>query len=527
MPILNDISVKQKVTAIIVSTSCIVLFLSLILLAGSQLSHNQRLILQELETIAEIIANNVTAAVVFDDRNTAQETLSALRAKPDIVSAHLQTLSGELFADYTVAAAHGGKPSVQAMSRAKLASFTDDLAPDARGHELRLFAGVVDLYAPILLDGGVIGRILIRSNLDYLFETLKYYAVSSIMIIMIFAIVAFLIASRLQKIISDPVLNLLNTMRQVSSKQDYAVRAEKHGDDELGVLADNFNAMLARIQSRDEDLRATWQRAEAANRAKTEFLANMSHELRTPLNAIIGFSEIAKGEIFGPLGSPRYRDYMEDIHSSGEHLLEVINDILDISKVEAGELDLNEEPVRLADVIADSLRLVTPRAEQAGLALTHTIDPSLPELRADARMVKQGLINLLSNAVKFTPEGGQVRVDARCRPGGPLVVSVADSGIGIAKSDIPRVLSPFGQVEGSLSRNFQGTGLGLSIAKSFVEAHGGKLQIESKPGEGTVVSLCFPPERIVTRGRSGDPVGQAPPAAVAAGHRHALAPAGE
>ncbi len=234
-------------------------------------------------------------------------------------------------------------------------------------------------------------------------------------------------------------------------------------------------------------------RAESANRAKSEFLANMSHELRTPLNAINGFSEMMVGEMFGPLGDARYVDYARDILNSGQHLLALINDVLDMSKIEAGKMNLRFEPVRLDELAEDAVRLIKNRAETAGLQVAIEV-PSLPEVEGDYRALKQVLLNLLSNAVKFTPRGGVITLKAENRRdalGQRVKVSVIDTGIGIAADDLARLARPFEQIESQLSKTQQGTGLGLALSKSLVEMHGGVLEIESQPGHGTVVSFLL------------------------------------
>ncbi|MEW6017933.1 MAG: ATP-binding protein [Pseudomonadota bacterium] len=236
-------------------------------------------------------------------------------------------------------------------------------------------------------------------------------------------------------------------------------------------------------------------RAEGANKAKSEFLANMSHELRTPLNAINGFSEIMVGEMFGPLGDARYKEYAGDILSSGQHLLALINDILDMSKIEAGKMNLKFEPLTIEDVVEDAVRLVRNRAEAAGLAVQLEFPRDLPEVQADYRAIKQVLLNLLSNAIKFTPRGGRVTVRADARPdplGERVRISVKDTGIGIAAADLKRLAQPFEQIESQHSKTQQGTGLGLALTKSLVEMHCGALDIQSAPGEGTTVGFSLP-----------------------------------
>ncbi|MDB5416669.1 MAG: hypothetical protein JWP50_88 [Phenylobacterium sp.] len=235
-------------------------------------------------------------------------------------------------------------------------------------------------------------------------------------------------------------------------------------------------------------------RAEGANRAKSEFLANMSHELRTPLNAINGFSEIMVGEMYGPLGDRRYRDYAHDILNSGQHLLALINDILDMSKIEAGKMNLRFDPISLEEVAEDAVRLVRNRAETAGLSLRLEF-AELPEVEADYRAVKQVLLNLLSNAVKFTPRGGRIVIKAGVRddPRGQRVrVTVQDSGIGISADDLERLARPFEQIENQHAKTQQGTGLGLALSKSLVEMHGGLLDLKSAPGQGTAASFSLP-----------------------------------
>jgi two-component system cell cycle sensor histidine kinase PleC len=255
-------------------------------------------------------------------------------------------------------------------------------------------------------------------------------------------------------------------------------------------------------------------RAESANQAKSEFLANMSHELRTPLNAINGFSEMMAEEMFGPIGDRRYKDYAKDILSSGQHLLALINDILDMSKIEAGKLSLHAEPMMIGEVIDDALRLIRNRAETAGLSLLVKVSDQAPMVEADYRAVKQILLNLLSNALKFTPRGGRITLSAdQCDPAEGwrgLEISVSDTGVGIAEEDLARLAKPFEQIESQHSKTTQGTGLGLALTKSLVELHGGRLTIRSKPGAGTRVSFTLPPrpgERLET-GLSASPTGR-------------------
>ncbi len=262
------------------------------------------------------------------------------------------------------------------------------------------------------------------------------------------------------------------------------------------LMAQWIGGELARIAVED-DLRAAKEQAELANRTKSEFLANMSHELRTPLNAVIGFSEMMMVEVFGPLGNPHYDAYAKSINDSGRHLLEVINDILDVSKIEAGRLELIEEEVSAPRLVESTVRLIRERAVSAGLVLEVRVPEDLPLFRADQRRVKQILLNLLSNAIKFTPVGGRVRIAAALDGAGALAITVSDTGIGMAPDDVSKAMAAFGQIDSALARRHEGTGLGLPLSRSLAELHGGSMTLTSEPGRGTSVTVTFPAARLV------------------------------
>ena len=281
------------------------------------------------------------------------------------------------------------------------------------------------------------------------------------------------------------------------------ITERKHIEDQTSISNVRLEQKAQELEETMEYLAHARDRAETADHAKSEFLAMMSHELRTPLNAVIGFSEIMKTEALGPIGSAKYREFSDDIYASGQHLLELINDILDLSKIESGKSRLCDDRIEIAELVDSVVTLVRESARQNAIEIELDCAAGLPDMLADRRKIKQILANLLSNGIKFTPTGGRVSLRAWCGPDGGHEFHVADTGIGIAPEDIPKALAPFQQIDSKLGRKHEGTGLGLPLTKALVELHGGSLRIESELGAGTTVTLRFPADRTIQL----DPVG--------------------
>jgi signal transduction histidine kinase len=322
----------------------------------------------------------------------------------------------------------------------------------------------------------------------------NFYIATSLMIV--FLAIGALTALYVRRGVTGPITRITETMGLVANGDLACEIPYEHRGDEIGLLSRALRVFRDNAIER-QSLHVAKLGAEASNRAKSDFLANMSHELRTPLNAIIGFSEIIKGGMFGAV-TERYRSYAGDIFNSGTHLLELINEILDLSKLDAGQLTLHEENVDVGAQVRTCMRLLQPQAEKSKIQLTASIGDATPLIRADDRRLRQILLNLLSNAVKFTPEGGKVRVTVSHTDAG-LEIGVRDTGIGMASEEIPKALEPFGQIDSKLSRKYEGTGLGLPLVKRLVDLHGGTLVIESKVNVGTLVTILLPPERILSK----------------------------
>ncbi|UEM03785.1 HAMP domain-containing histidine kinase [Skermanella rosea] len=338
--------------------------------------------------------------------------------------------------------------------------------------------------APIILDGRTIGTVQVFQSLDAVIEHLLAAALAAAVI----AAASYATARLLPARILHRTFSRLET-----AEMSLAARVQQ------------LETTRAELEATSGDLRDALDAAAAASQAKSQFLANMSHELRTPLNAILGFSDVMRSETFGPLGDRRYRDYATDIYRSGDHLLRLINDILDLAKMDAGGLEIHEEAMDPVQVCQEAQSMVRPLAEASRVALERCQCADLPLVSADPLRMRQVLLNLLSNAIKFTPAGGSVRLSIDVVPGRGLRLSVTDTGIGMAPEEIPKALQRFRQIDSRLARKYEGTGLGLPLAKRIMELHGGSLELTSAPGSGTTAEAVLPAGRLLSgRSRCGE-----------------------
>jgi signal transduction histidine kinase/DNA-binding NarL/FixJ family response regulator len=501
---LKDLSIKRKLMLITMLTSGLAVVLSSAGFLIYDLISFRQSLSQDLMTQAEIIGYNSAAAMAFKDESAATVTLSALQAKDDIVSAVLYTRDGQIFAQYV---------------HAKASSRKFPAPPQERGY--RFEGSNLEVFRDVTLNGEPVGTLFLQSDMRQWDSRAKRYAIIFLSFVMISGFFALLVSSKLQKLISGPILHLEDTMRMVSATKSYEVRATKFYGDEIGRLIDGFNTMLSEIQHRDtafhhandelqtrtlelegeivhrkemqKELLNAKHAAEDANRAKSAFLANMSHELRTPLNAIIGYSEMLEEETH-ELGKVESVKDLQKIQKAGKHLLALINDVLDLSKIEAGRMGLHLETFEILPMIEEMVATLHPAISKNSNTVQVRLAEGLGEMRADITKVRQILFNLLSNASKFTDHGTiSVDVDRSTDQGEDWVrFQVTDSGIGINAKQKANLFKEFTQADVSIARKYGGTGLGLAISYRYAQLMKGRISVESEPGKGSVFTVHLP-----------------------------------
>ena len=497
-----DLTIQRKLTVISMAAAGLALVLSCVSVFTYEILTFRRELVSRMSAQAQIVGTNSASAVLFQDPGVAAATLSALRAEPQVVSARIHTPDGALFASYVRDGSDG-----PAAGPAAPPALTDGHAFGRDG----LF-----LYRPITVDNAAVGTVVIHADLSERKALLARYAFILVGVLLVSLAVVHATATRLHRAITGPVLHLVETANAVSERRDYSVRATSAGQDELGLLVRTFNDMLDQIQERDaalqrgrdeleaqvdertRALRATnreleeqSRRVQEATRLKSEFLANMSHELRTPLNAIIGFAELMHDAKVGPV-SEAHKECLADILTSSRHLLQLINDVLDLSKVEAGKMEFRPEPVDLARLVTEVRDILRGLAAKKRIQIGVEVDPALGEVVLDPGKLKQVLYNYLSNALKFTRESGRVVVRAKAEDADRFRLEVEDNGIGIRPEDIARLFSEFQQLDASASKAYQGTGLGLALTKRIVDAQGGQIGVTSAPGQGSTFFAVLP-----------------------------------
>jgi len=486
-------------------TSSIALLLSSASFLIYDLISFRHLLTQDLTTQAEIIGYNSAAAMAFKDEPAATATLSALMVKGDIVAAVLYSPDGKMFAQY-----FRNDKTLPAV----LPSRSQEKGYQFEGRYL-------EVWHDVSLNGERLGTLFLQSDMRQWSTRAKRYAGICFVFVLISGFLAFLVSSKLQKVISGPIVHLQDTMRMVSAHKNYEVRAVKAYADEIGSLIDGFNTMLSDIQQRDTALRGANDElqtrtreleeeishrkqaqeellkakyvAEEASRAKSTFLANMSHELRTPLNAIIGYSEMLEEEAHDASTVETVQD-LQKIKSAGKHLLALINDVLDLSKIEAGKMSLHLETFEVSGMIEEIVTTLQPAIEKNSNTLWVHLAKDVGMMQADITKVRQILFNLLSNACKFTDHGTiSVDVDQSTEQGQDwLRFRVTDTGIGISAKQKENLFQEFVQADTSIARKYGGTGLGLAITHRFVQLMKGRIGVESEPGEGSTFTVHIP-----------------------------------
>lgn len=497
---LNTLSIKRRLVLIILAVSMVSVLLTTSIITMVGIYNIKENLRKELELSASILGERNRFALKIGRRDDVSNNLQVFKVRPSVVRACVYDAQGDIFAFYPIPE---GTENTAIDQQTSIAEYSG--CPKARAPYTEFTGQYIETHHDILLREEQVGSIYIGSDLRDVEEYIQKQVMTAIVVTLAVLALAYLLAMRLQRSISSPILRLADTALHVSIYKDYSVRVPvEEGEkgpntNEIMTLMDAFNSMLGEIEERDGalqkknvELEKAKEDAESANMSKSRFLASISHELRTPLNAIIGFSSIITSQLFGQINK-KYYEYAEDIHDSGLHLLEIINDILDLSKAEAGKLTLDMEEFSIPKAIRKCVTILSERAARGNVSITVEASEELPYLIADRVRYIQIMLNLMSNAVKFTEPGGKVHVSVESHSIGNnkthFRILVRDTGIGMAPEDIRKAFQSFGQVDSGLNRKYEGTGLGLPLTKRLVELHQGTIQLESRVGVGTTVTL--------------------------------------
>ena len=486
MSFFRDLSIRTKLILLAGASVSLGLLLACIGLVTNDVKTIRAAKVEQLAAQARMLAFNSTGVLTFHDKVAAEQLLASLHSQPSVEVACLIGTDGAVLAMYDKDNSNG------------------IVRPGAiqKGHRIT-DAGHVEIFQPVIDETDEmeeVGTLYLRANMDDVYSHLPQYA-KIVVLVMLCSLLASVAASAwLQRGISRPVLKLAETAERITSAEDYSIRIERSSADELGTLYTAFNRMLNQIESSERELKATQadlvrarDAAEATDRAKSEFLANMSHEIRTPLTGILGFAEILMTDN-GQSNETERNDHLRSIFSSGRHLLNLINDILDLSKIEAGRMEFECVECQPHRIMAEAVSVLRPKAHEKGLTLSCRCDGQVPEtIRTDPARLRQLLLNLAGNAIKFA-DHGSVEIVVRLLQTGDkpqLMISIMDTGPGIAPEKVEAIFDPFVQADSSVTRRFGGTGLGLAISRRITAGLGGSLSVQSELGRGSTFTATI------------------------------------